>query len=77
MKETILSRLKRLEQAIPRPSSGVFLIWPNKDEGFELNHDGDVLSTHPTLQEAKAAFDKFLRQHPRGKNEAVLIIDDL
>lgn len=36
-----------------------------------------VQSRHQTEEEARAAYDEFLRKHKRGQKDAVLIIDDM
>ena len=87
MRRDILKRLKALEasRAGAGLSPAVSFMEPLDDGTWRLSGglwDGKkdtrtVQSRHQTESEAKAAYDAFLKQYPRCRQEPVLIIDDL
>lgn len=87
MRRDILNRLKALEasRAGTGLSPAVSFMESLEDGTWRLScglWDGKkdsrtVQSRHQTESEAKSAYDAFLKQYPRCKQEPVLIIDDL
>lgn len=87
MSRDILKRLEVLESS--RTGAGlspaVSIMGPLENGTWSLScglWDGKkesrtVQSCHQSKDEARAAYDAFLRQYPRRKQESVLIIDDL
>ena len=87
MNRNVRRRLEALEAS--RPGAGlapsVSIMTLLEDGTWELScglWDGKsdvrtIRSRHQTEEEAQAAYDKFLREYPRGRKDAVLIIDDL
>ncbi|MDE7245107.1 MAG: hypothetical protein K2O18_14200 [Oscillospiraceae bacterium] len=87
MSRDITKRLEALENA--RTGAGLFpsvsLMTLLRDGAWELVcglWDGKadvraIRSFHQTEEEARAAYDEFLRTHKRGQQEPVLVVDDL